>query len=44
MSHLLKQKSKVGVIRKDRVKYEAFKFDKRPRTVEDVNAAENIIA
>ena len=31
MSHLLKQKSKVGIIHKDRVKYEPYSFDKRPR-------------
>ena len=31
MSHLLKQKSKFGVERKDRVTYEAYDFLKRPR-------------
>ena len=31
MAHLLKQKSKIGVERKDRVTYTAYDFQKRPR-------------
>ena len=30
MSHLLKLKSKIGVVRKERVVYDEFDFDKRP--------------
>lgn len=32
MSHLLKKKSKVGIVRKERVKYESYDFMKRMRT------------
>ena len=31
MAHLLKQKSKIGAERKDRVTYTAYDFQKRPR-------------
>ena len=37
MAHLLKQKSKVGIIQKERVKYPAFDFEKRKRVIEDGN-------
>ena len=31
MTHLLKAKSKIGVVRKERVKYPVAKFLKKPR-------------
>jgi len=33
MSHLLKQKSKIGIVRKERIKYDAYEFGKRERPV-----------
>ena len=31
MSHLLKKKSKIGIVHKERKTYDAFDFKKRPR-------------
>ena len=40
MSHLLKIKSKVGIIHEQRKTYPAFDFEKRPRTAEDAKRAD----
>ena len=40
MSHLLKIKSKVGIIHEKRKTYPAFDIEKRPRTTEDAKKAD----
>ena len=37
MTHLLKAKSKVGIVHKERVEYAALDFLKRPRITDDQN-------
>ena len=40
MSHLLKIKSKVGIVHSERKTYPAFDIEKRPRTTEDAKRAD----